>query len=112
MDHPPKQLHAAEPAGGKLDDLTDWLDLPRLVVLDATRLEDCRLPKRPEQADGLLLDRVSGPQHLIRLQTTLESLWGIPVLGGLDALPVARAAVERAAARQHAIARALPDAGR
>ena len=81
-------------AGGRLDDLCDWLDLPRLVVLDATRLEDCRLPERPQGADGLLIDRVSNAQHLNRLQTTLESLWGIPVLGGLDEMPAARTALE------------------
>jgi cobyrinic acid a,c-diamide synthase len=80
--------------GGRLDDLCEWLDLPRLVVLDATRLEDCRLPEPPQRADGLLIDRVSSPQHLNRLRTTLESLWGIPVLGGLETLPAARTALE------------------
>ncbi len=71
--------------GGKLDELCDWLDLPRVAVLDASQIGDCRLPARPRQIDALLLDKVQSPQHFAHLQTTLESLWKIPVLGGLDA---------------------------
>jgi len=76
--------------GGNLDVLCQWLDLPRLVILDVSRLETCRLPPRPAQADGLLLDRVSTDRHAAEVATNLEALWGIPVLGALEVLPELR----------------------
>lgn len=81
--------------GSSLDTLCDWLDLPRLIVLDASQLDDCRLPERPHQIDGLLLDRVASPAAAFRLQTSLESLWEVPVLGALEELPTKRAALDR-----------------
>jgi len=71
-------------AGSRLDSLCDWLDLPRIVVLDASRLADCELPERPDQVDGVVLDRVRSPAELFRLQTCLEALWDVPVLGALE----------------------------
>jgi cobyrinic acid a,c-diamide synthase len=73
--------------GGKLEPLCDWLDLPRVAIVDARLLGACRLPKRPEPLDGLLLDHVRGGGDLARLATDLESLWGVPVLGALESLP-------------------------
>lgn len=70
--------------GSRLDVLCDWLDLPRIVVLDVSRLTDCELPERPDQVDGVLLDRVASPGEAIRVQTCLEALWDVPVLGALD----------------------------
>jgi cobyrinic acid a,c-diamide synthase len=84
------QSYAQPWRGGLLDDLCDWLDLPRIAVIDASQIGDCRLPQRPRQADALLLDKLQSPQHFASLQTTLESLWGIPVLGGLDTLKSVR----------------------
>ncbi|MEX0711545.1 MAG: hypothetical protein WD278_04305 [Pirellulales bacterium] len=81
--------------GSKLDTLCDWLDLPRLVVLDASRIQTCLVPERPAQIDGLLLDRVRGPGQAYHLQTTLEALWDVPVLGALACLPELRQAVTR-----------------
>jgi len=94
-------LSDENPPGGRLDTLCNWLDLPVLVLLDAYRIERRRLPKRPEQADGLLLDRVSDGRHLAELTTNLEAFWGIPVLGALEVLPALRAEVH-----------ALPGGGR
>ena len=82
-------------AGSSLDTLCDWIDLPRLVVLDASKLDDCCWPERPDQVDGLLLDRVASPGDAFRLQTSLESLWDVPVLGALEELPARRAALQR-----------------
>lgn len=87
---------ALDGGGGSLDQLCDWLDLPRVVVLDVACLDACRLPERP-QADALLLDRVGGSEEFARLQTRLESLWGIPVVGGLERLDECRAAIRRLA---------------
>jgi len=69
--------------GGSLDALCEWLDLPRVGIVDVRRLSLCQLPKRPA-VDRLLLDRVSGACDFHHWQTILESLWGIPVLGGLE----------------------------
>lgn len=77
--------------GGRLEPLCRWLDLPRLAVLDAARLGPCRLPPRPDELDGILLDRIENHGHLARLATDLESLWGVPVLGALETLPDVRA---------------------
>ncbi|MHB1035829.1 MAG: hypothetical protein ACYC35_13565 [Pirellulales bacterium] len=80
-------------AGGSLTSLCRWLDLPRLVVLDVAGIGNCRLPPRPRHADGLLLDRVADRSHLHHVQTNLEALWGIPVLGALEELSELRTAV-------------------
>ena len=69
--------------GGNLDTLSDWLDLPRLAIVDVAGLSNCHLPPRPA-ADALLLDGFTDETDFHRWQTNLESLWGIKVLGGLD----------------------------
>ena len=69
--------------GGSLETLCDWLELPKLVVLDVKRLEGCLLPQMPADASGLLLDGVRDDLDAARLETLLFSLWGIPVLGSL-----------------------------
>jgi cobyrinic acid a,c-diamide synthase len=81
-------------AGGSLERLCQWLDLPRVVVVDVSRIAPCRLPELPQQVEGLLLDRVSDGPDLARLTTNLEALWGVPVLGALGLLPELRGEVE------------------
>lgn len=86
----------ASPCGASsLDTICDWLDVPRLIVLDASRIDGCQLPERPAQIDGLLLDRVSSLSEAFRLQTSLESLWDVPVLAALGEVPKLRAAIGR-----------------
>lgn len=80
--------------GGRLETLCRWLNLPRLVVLDARGLGRRELPERPRQVDGLLLDRVSDSHHLARLSTDLEAVWGVPVLGAMEEWPWLRAQVD------------------
>src|SRR5688500_5942872 len=70
--------------GSELTTLCDWLDLPRVAIVDVSQLGACRLPPRPERLDGLLLDRVGDPVDAARWQTNLEALWKVPVLGWLD----------------------------
>jgi cobyrinic acid a,c-diamide synthase len=84
-------------AGGSLDTLCEWLDLPRVVVLDLCGSEDCRLPEPRGQVDALLLDRVGDSRHLAGLTTELEALWGVPVLGALELLPGLRAEIDAVA---------------
>jgi len=81
--------------GGRLETLCDWLDLPKLVVLDVTRLTGCALPKLPANTAGLLLDGVSSDREAARLETLLFSLWGLPVLGSLGRSPRLRTALAK-----------------
>ena len=83
--------------GGRLEPLCQWLDLPRLAVIDASLLAECQFPPQPSDAEGLLLDRVVDETHLARLSTDLEALWGIPVLGALDAVAGLRAVLSLSA---------------
>jgi cobyrinic acid a,c-diamide synthase len=87
---------AGDTGGGSLDELCQWLDLPRVAVLDVSCLDACRLPMRPV-ADALLLDRIGSSEEFARLQTRLESLWGIPIVGGLERLDDCRTAMKRLA---------------
>ncbi|HEY2838675.1 MAG TPA: hypothetical protein VGJ26_05985 [Pirellulales bacterium] len=79
--------------GASLAELCDILDLPRVVVVDVTQIDGCKLPNRPHNADALLLDNVQDARHAAGWQTTLESLWKIPVLGALETLPRTRRAL-------------------
>lgn len=81
--------------GGDFETLCRWLDLPKLAVLNASRLSCCQFPARPQDVDGILLDRVASQQQLIRLQTTIEGLWGVPVLGSLGLLDSLREVFKR-----------------
>lgn len=79
-----------ESEGGDLETLCQWLDLPRIAVVDVSRMSGCHLPPRPQGLDAVLLDRVRKPEQASRLQTALESVWGVPVLGHLEELPSLR----------------------
>jgi cobyrinic acid a,c-diamide synthase len=74
------------PAGpfSSLDRLCEWLDLPRLAVIDVRALAHRGVGRRTGRIDGLLLDRVSDLGDAAYWQTTLEALWKTPVLGWLE----------------------------
>ena len=74
---------SAAPAGSSLDTLCEWLDLPRIAVVDVRELEH-RGWRRPAACDALILDRVADPRDAAYWQTTLEALWKTPVVGWLD----------------------------
>ena len=84
---------AADEPGGKLETLCDWLALPRLGVWDVRGSTERHLSTRRPSADALLLDGVSSPSEFYRLQTMIEALWGLPVLGALEESPGLRDAV-------------------
>jgi cobyrinic acid a,c-diamide synthase len=70
--------------GGSLEVLCDWLDLPRVVVLDVPMVSSEGIPLRPEHVDALLLDRVTDRAHSEHWKSRLEAAWGVPVLGALE----------------------------
>ena len=78
--------------GGELEPLCQWLRLPQVVLLDATKI-DPSLPHRPERVDGVLLDRVADDNRLARLITDVETVWRAPVLGVLPEAPQLREAI-------------------
>ncbi len=80
-------------AGGSLDTLCEWLDLPRVAVVNADRLELCRQPTMPLGVEGILVDNVSDIESLCRVQTSLEAYYGVPVLGIMQRHCHLRAAV-------------------
>jgi cobyrinic acid a,c-diamide synthase len=80
-------------SAGSLELLTQRLGLPRIAIVDASRLDGCRIPFAPPQVAGILLDRVSDSRSRIAWQTVLEGLWDAPVLGWLEeSLPARRMA--------------------
>jgi cobyrinic acid a,c-diamide synthase len=75
---------SALPAASSLDRLCEWLDLPRIAVVDVRNAAQQGVQPRPQRLDGLLLDRVNDAYDAAYWQTTLETLWGAPVIGCLD----------------------------
>jgi cobyrinic acid a,c-diamide synthase len=67
-----------------LNTLCDWLDLPRIAILNLDLLDPCQIPQRPQRLDGLFLDRAIDARHAAHWQTNFEALWNVPVLGWLD----------------------------
>ena len=80
-------LSIGERNGGSLESLCGWFDVPRVAIIDISRLSTCALPERPENIDALILDGVTSLHHRATFETMFESLWGVPVVGSLDALP-------------------------
>ena len=86
---------SADQPGGQMEPLCQWLGLPRLGILDVRDLAACRMPIRCPSAEALLLDGVTGPADFYRWQTVVESLCGLPVVGALEQVSVAREIISR-----------------
>ncbi|MDZ4780579.1 MAG: hypothetical protein SGJ19_10035 [Planctomycetia bacterium] len=80
-----------ESAGGRLDTLCDWLDLPRVAVFDVSLGDCCHGVLRRGQYDAVLLDQFKDDRDFFTWQTNLEALHGIPVIGGMPAASETRA---------------------
>jgi len=80
-------------SGGSLNTLCSWLDLPRLVVVDAARLVACRPPVLPSGIEGILLDNVADVGQLCRVQADMEAYYGVPVLGWLGPIAPVRSLI-------------------
>jgi len=84
-----------------LDRLCEWLDLPRIAIVDVLKLANCGLMPSHAKIDALLLDRVRDDHDAAYWQTTLESLWKTPVLGWLDEAAPLRTACASLATGSH-----------
>ncbi len=69
----------------RLDELSRWLRLPRVGVVDVRQLDRCQVPL-PGTVDAVLLAGLESPRQMAYWQTVLEPLWGCPVLGGMQAM--------------------------
>ena len=63
--------------------LIDWLELPRVVVLDVEHNDPCQVPPRPANVDGIFLTGASDHETFSQQRLRWETLWNAPVLGGL-----------------------------
>ena len=68
-------------SGGPLEPLSEWLDLTRLVVMDASRLDLGTCIRLPKNARGIFLVNLTG-KSAARAAVEVEALWGVPLLGG------------------------------
>lgn len=80
-------------SGGSLNTLCAWLDLPRLAVINVEGLDPCRPPVLPAGINGILLDNVRDVSQLSHVQTAMEALYGVPVLGWLGQIAQLRTLV-------------------
>jgi cobyrinic acid a,c-diamide synthase len=72
-----------------LNVLSDWLDLPRVAVVDVRQLPACQRLVLPEGTSALLLDYVRDTADGLRWRVALEALHGTPVIGWLpEAAPL------------------------
>jgi len=78
--------------GGSLDTVCEWLDVPKLGVIDVSRLQREPWPSRPD-VDGLLLDQVVDSEDYYYWKQRLSTAWNLPTLGGLEQRPDLRAAI-------------------
>src|SRR5688500_8408083 len=72
------------PPASSLDRLCQWLDLPRIAIVDVRKLALCGQWSLPPRTDALLLDRVRNAGEGAYWQTTLEAHLKAPVLGWLE----------------------------
>jgi cobyrinic acid a,c-diamide synthase len=84
-------MSGADEMGGKLATLAEWLDLPSIAMVDACQIRDCSLPNRPASLDGVIIVGARCCSERCKLQTWLEALWKVPVLGFVEDCGWARA---------------------
>ena len=78
--------------GGSLDKLCDWLNLPKMVVIDARRVGPCMWPRIPSGTSAIFLDHVpENRTDALRLIMSCEIYYGVPVVGWLPEMAEIRA---------------------
>ena len=81
---------------GDLGPIADALDLPRVAVIPCRGLGDFHLPRLPRGVEAVLLDGLECPEEFEALRRMIGLVFRTPVLGAVEALPEARAALARA----------------
>jgi cobyrinic acid a,c-diamide synthase len=77
---------------GDLKLIAEMLDLPVIAVISVpNRAGDVfHLPRLPEGTEGVLIDRVTDPDQLLRIRRLIRLTCGVPVIGALEMLPSIR----------------------
>ena len=94
-------IHCDRP--GELRPISEALDLPVVAVIscrDSDR-DDFHLPSLPQCVEGVLLDDVSDMQSLAKVKRMIGLANGLPVLGAIESMPDARAALENLPRDRH-----------
>jgi cobyrinic acid a,c-diamide synthase len=84
---------------GDLKPIVEALALPVVAVVSCRGISECafHLPRLPEGADAVVLDDLGDdPAELPRLKRMIRLAAGLPVIGAIEAMPAARAALENA----------------
>jgi len=82
---------------GDLRPIAETLNLPVVAVISCRGIdfEAFHLPRFPEGADAILLDDLADPAWLPRLKRLVHLTSGLPVVGAIEAMPEARAALDQ-----------------
>ena len=80
---------------GRLAPLSEALDLPVVALIDGRRGAEQHLPRLPRQVDAILIDNLEDRAAYPALRRMVELVLRRPVLGAIEALPEARAALLR-----------------
>jgi cobyrinic acid a,c-diamide synthase len=82
---------------GDLLPIAETLDLPIVAVVSCARqdAESFHLPQLPEGVDAVLLDEVTDPKTIPRLKRLFRMAAKLPVIGAIEIMPQARAALEK-----------------
>ncbi|GIW89439.1 MAG: cobyrinic acid a,c-diamide synthase [Isosphaeraceae bacterium] len=72
---------------GRLGPLIELLDLPRVAVVDCRGWAEPHLPYIPDWAEAVIFDGVEQPELFELLGKLVRHVRGLPVLGGVEALP-------------------------
>lgn len=88
-------IAAGSRGGGSLDTLCQWLDLPRVVIIDAELWQRGEVVTPAFQVAGIVLDRVADVEFSDEIVADVQRCYGAPVLGVLGLLPELRSALGR-----------------
>jgi cobyrinic acid a,c-diamide synthase len=81
---------------GRLRPIAEALDLPKVAVIDARHAARVHLPAIPHDADAVLLDGLEDRADFEPIGRMVSLVCRKPVLGAVEALPGARAAIREA----------------
>lgn len=79
---------------GPLAPLIEALDLPTVAVVPCRTLAELHLPSLPSAFQGILLDGLERPEEYEPIRRLVEAVARKPVLGAIDALPLARCVLD------------------
>ena len=78
---------------GRLEPLRQALDLPTIALVDAATLRAEHLPRLSPGVEAVIIDGIEDRDTFSSLRGVVQWVWKRPVLGALEALPAARAAL-------------------